>query len=405
MYLFCFDSNLYNLYFYIDDFSFSMVFLSMWLLMLILSINFNSLLKSFFIVYSFLVVLLFFCVSSMIMFFIFFELMLVPLFSFIIFFGNQPERLKAGRWMMMYTLVGSVPFLISLCYLYGNCINNFGLVPVFFSLGGSPFIDHEVYLFFIMGFLIKIPLFLTHSWLPKAHVEAPLEGSMILAGIMLKVGVFGMVRFFVMIPGFFKSNLSFILFCLGLFGCMAVSFFSIMSDDMKMSVAYSSVSHMNFLICGLLSMKFMGIKSCLIIMISHGLCSCLLFLIVTFIYMKVGSRSLLMSKGFFSIYPLGMFINFISWVMNMSVPPFFSFLGELMCFGSSLSVFPMSIFFMLLYILFNSFFSLLNYGYHSHSMSFPLSNVSGFPISFMILSFMLAFPLLFLFFFDFLFLM
>nr|AYC65869.1 NADH dehydrogenase subunit 4 [Falcolipeurus quadripustulatus] len=392
--------NEFHFNFYFDECTFYLILMNLYLVMLITVLDLKTFLKRLLVLLTLTAVLFFFCLSNMLMFFIFFELMLIPLFCIIILYGIQPERVKASRWVILYTMISSAPLLISLLFVIKFIYNHLGMVSEFFSFS-HPSFNNELLLFLLLSFLVKIPMFLLHSWLPKAHVEAPLEGSMILAGVMLKVGLFGLIRMISIMPNlFYKSFLFYSLISISLVGSSLVSWLALSSDDVKMSVAFSSISHMNFVMCGLMSMKIMGLLSCILIMISHALCSCLLFFMVTEIYNKYHSRSILITKGAFSVSPLYVVINFVAWVMNMSVPPFVSFIAEILCFASILSVLPLSLVLIMVYILMNSVYSLFNYGIQSYSfsnMSVKMSNSSVFMLLIFVI---LITPLLMMFFFE-----
>nr|QYC96594.1 NADH dehydrogenase subunit 4 [Falcolipeurus suturalis] len=390
----------FHLYYYIDDCAFYLILMSLFLVMLITVLDFKSFLKRLMILLTLLIVLIFFCVSSLLVFFIFFELMVIPLFCILILYGTQPERIKASRWMVLYTMVSSAPLLISLLFVMEYGYDHSGMIKMFMMISNLSF-NIELLVFLLLSFLVKIPMFFLHSWLPKAHVEAPLEGSMILAGVMLKVGLYGMIRMISIMPNlFYKSSLFYWLMGISLVGSSLISWMALSSDDMKMSVAFSSISHMNFVMCGLMSMKIMGLLSSVLIMISHALCSCLLFFLVTEIYSKCHSRSILISKGTFSMSPLYVLMNFIAWSMNMSIPPFISFTAEILCSASILSILPFSIFLILLYIMLNSIYSLFNYGIQSHSFSYIYIKTNNPSVSSLLISFMFITPLLMMFFFE-----
>nr|YP_010133506.1 NADH dehydrogenase subunit 4 [Campanulotes compar]AYD72939.1 NADH dehydrogenase subunit 4 [Campanulotes compar] len=348
----------------LDDLSFSMVFLTLILMMIVFMSVESGKKKHFFLSLSMSIVVMYFLVKNIFSFFILFEFSLLPIFFLISFWGIQPERLMAVKFMMVYTLVASSPLLFFFIFLSSKGSNLMYLNENFFDSSSK-----WGYLVFLslLAFWVKIPLFFFHSWLPKAHVEASLEGSMILAGVMLKVGMYGMIRVLSFFSYSMLKQVIALFFCIGLIGSLVSVMVAISSDDMKMSVAFSSISHMNFCVASLASMKISSIESWIMVMISHGLSSPMMFFLVTKIYKCSGSRSMLISKGLVSKFPFFQFISFIIWGMNVSVPPSLSFLGEVSMIFSIYSTYSWSMMVVLFYFVFSSFFSMFNYGIQSHS--------------------------------------
>nr|AAX53879.1 NADH dehydrogenase subunit 4 [Campanulotes compar] len=348
----------------LDDLSFSMVFLTLILMMIVFMSVESGKKKHFFLSLSMSIVVMYFLVKNIFSFFILFEFSLLPIFFLISFWGIQPERLMAVKFMMVYTLVASSPLLFFFIFLSSKGSNLMYLNENFFDSSSK-----WGYLVFLslLAFWVKIPLFFFHSWLPKAHVEASLEGSMILAGVMLKVGMYGMIRVLSFFSYSMLKQVIALFFCIGLIGSLVSVMVAISSDDMKMSVAFSSISHMNFCVASLASMKISSIESWIMVMISHGLSSPMMFFLVTKIYKCSGSRKMLISKGLVSKFPFFQFISFIIWGMNVSVPPSLSFLGEVSMIFSIYSTYSWSMMVVLFYFVFSSFFSMFNYGIQSHS--------------------------------------
>nr|YP_010605963.1 NADH dehydrogenase subunit 4 [Anatoecus dentatus]WAN81282.1 NADH dehydrogenase subunit 4 [Anatoecus dentatus] len=325
----------------------------------------NNKLKLFMISMSCLIMILYFMSDSILNLFILFELSLIPMVILIMGFGFQPERLKAGRFMFIYTVVASSSLLISLLKMNNQGLNwlsmfsfNFLNIPIMFNMW--------IIFGLTLAFLVKIPSFLIHFWLPKAHVEAPLEGSMILAGVMLKMGLYGMIRFMTFMFMYFNKYWL-IIISLFIIGSIYSCWMAITADDLKMIVAYSSISHMNFSLVGLMSYLNLGISSCTLIMVSHGFSSSSLFFLVTLLYNNNHSRSSIINKGYISIFPSFSLVMFMGWCLNMASPPSISFLGEvfsMMCLNYMING---MIIMSLMYIIMNSFFSILNYGISSHS--------------------------------------
>nr|UTN43076.1 NADH dehydrogenase subunit 4 [Osculotes curta] len=384
---FFFVENLLSFGLFFDWLSWSMLLLTLFLGSF-LNITFGKNIKKLVLnMISSVVIIFFFLTDSAFLFFLFFELSLLPLFLFVVFWGKQAERLKAAYFLFMFTVVSSAPLFMFVIFFYlHDSLSLFLLKEVKSFLGWVS----------IFAFLVKIPLFFFHSWLPKAHVEAPLEGSMILAGIMLKVGVYGFLRFFLFLEksAFFQNLIFSIAFSGACMSCLV----AMSSDDMKMSVAFSSVSHMNFMFASLLSMKFVAFGASIVVMLCHGLSSPLLFFGVTKLYNMTHSRSLLVSKGVCSKSPFMALLMFLAWSANISPPPFFSFIGELMMIFSLVSFLAWSIVLVLIFFFVNSFFSLVIYGVTTHSSKKLVFKHSSYDFLFSLFSLLVLVLLLFFFF-------
>nr|WNO18596.1 NADH dehydrogenase subunit 4 [Paralepetopsis sp.] len=282
--------------------------------------------------FSFLVVLLnlvltmTFSATGMFWFYVFFELSLIPTLLLILGWGYQPERLQAGMFMLMYTITASLPFLATLFY------NNIPLNKhIIFLLNQNTQLWHYnmFILFSILAFMVKLPVYTTHLWLPKAHVEAPVAGSMILAGILLKLGGFGMIQTFL----FFKTYscmMSTVLMTLGLWGGMITSIVCIRQTDLKALIAYSSVAHMSFVFAGILSMSSWGWSAAFMMMVSHGLCSSAMFCLSNMLYEKIHSRSMLIPKGMLALTPSFALWWFLLCSANIPTPPSITLVSEIL---------------------------------------------------------------------------
>nr|YP_009245635.1 NADH dehydrogenase subunit 4 [Oligolophus tienmushanensis]AIG60116.1 NADH dehydrogenase subunit 4 [Oligolophus tienmushanensis] len=319
-----------SLIFGVDTLSYALVYLTLWIIYLGLLSSWNLSKEGYnfslflFLVCLLMVTLLFtFLTYNAMLFYFFFEASLVPLLMLIIGYGYQPEKLSAGMYMLFYTMFGSLPLLVGLLMMM--------------ELGGLNFFYYNMfsqelysYLFFLIyfAFLIKLPGYLVHLWLPKAHVEAPVFGSMILAGVMLKMGGYGMLRLISLFTGFLVMYGDLILsFFLG--GGVIMSFVCLSQSDLKALVAYSSVGHMSMFLGGLLSLSNYGYMGALLIMLAHGFTSSGLFSIVNMVYERIHTRSLLMIRGLTLVLPSISFLWFILSLSNMAAPPFLNLLGEL----------------------------------------------------------------------------
>nr|YP_009740870.1 NADH dehydrogenase subunit 4 [Bryodemella tuberculata diluta]QID03845.1 NADH dehydrogenase subunit 4 [Angaracris barabensis]QID03884.1 NADH dehydrogenase subunit 4 [Bryodemella tuberculata diluta] len=361
------DLNMIGYFFGIDYFSFMLILLSFWIVSLMItassSIYLFSYHSSFFILLVLLLLVTLYCSFSslsLLSFYIFFESSLVPTMLLILGWGYQPERLQAGIYLIFYTLVASLPLLLVLFKV--NSIFNTLYFPLLFDCGSFYFM---FYIFILFAFLVSMPMFLFHLWLPKAHVEAPISGSMILAGVLLKLGGYGIFRVMKIIS-FLGLSFNYFWLSLSLFGGVIVSFICIRQVDLKSLIAYSSIAHMSMVIGGLMTMNWWGFMGSLSLMVGHGLCSSGLFCLSNIIYERLGSRSLLINSGMINLMPTMSFWWFLLSSSNMAAPPSLNLFGEFSLLNSVISWSP----YMFLLLIFLSFFSavytLYMYSYSQH---------------------------------------
>nr|DAC76917.1 TPA_asm: NADH dehydrogenase subunit 4 [Pseudomyrmex concolor] len=315
----------YSDYINFDKSSYTLVMLTLWILgLMFMSLDKTYSFKECVFIFMLLVLVMFFCSSSLLMMYLFFELSLIPTYLVIVYWGYNPERLSASFYLLIYMLLVSLPFLF---YIYYVLMDFGSLTFCICDLYTFKYVGWWDYLVMTGSFLIKMPIYMFHVWLPKAHVEAPVYGSMILAAILLKMGVLGLYRIILMLK--FDPLFHLVFMSLGLIGGVLVSFLSMIQVDMKSLVAYSSVVHMNLMMAGLLTLFGLGWSSCLMIMVSHGLCSSGLFYMVNMYYDRSSSRLLVLNKGMVSYIPMVSLMWFILCSSNLSFPMSLNFFGEI----------------------------------------------------------------------------
>nr|WOA00246.1 NADH dehydrogenase subunit 4 [Phascolosoma sp. f LL-2023] len=336
-------STLYiNTTFFLDTLAWALILLTLWITILsILASQYIYLTpaKNLFLILSFTLVFsltLCFLAQNMILFYIFFEVALVPTLLLILTWGYQPERLQAGMYMMLYTISASLPLLVSILLLKSsNGHTNFLLITAPLIL--SPPLMKIWSLQLTLAFFVKLPLYVVHLWLPKAHVEAPVAGSMILAGILLKLGVYGLLRFASLFPHILSALSHFIL-PLALIGATITSLICLRQTDFKALIAYSSVGHMGLVAGGLVSNFNWGWQGALAMSIAHGLCSSALFALANMLYTTTQTRSLFLIKGLQTFFPVMTLWWFLFSICNMAAPPSLNLLSEILLMTSVIAL-------------------------------------------------------------------
>ena len=325
----------------------SLVLLSIWLIMLMIiaqkKVNYKKLLLINMIVL--LVRLVFtFNTTNIIIFYFFFEWSLIPIFFIIIGWGYQPERLKASLSLFFYTLFASLPLLISIVII----INWSGSVKLRIIITqGMP---NFLWTITVLAFLVKFPMYFVHLWLPKAHVEAPVSGSIILAGVLLKLGGYGIIRLIRV------TNIRIIssqIIALALIGGGILGVLCIVQRDIKVVIAYSSVVHIALVIAGRLRLTKWGFEGVLIIILAHGVCSSGIFAAANMIYERRHSRRFFFNSGLLNRRAIFRIVWFVLIVANFGGPFTYNLLGEILLILnlSSLAINSLSV------VLFLSFFS------------------------------------------------
>ncbi len=267
-----------------------------------------------------------FCALDLLLFFVFWEAMLIPMYFLIGIWGGE-RRIYATIKFVLYTMAGSALMLVGILALYFQNGNSFDLVQLLAAEG--PF-DHANLLFlaFFIAFAIKVPIFPFHTWLPDAHVEAPTVGSVILAGVLLKMGTYGIVRFCLpLFPQAAADATSWVV-PLAVIGIIYGALVAMVQPDLKKLVAYSSVSHLGFVVLGLFSQSGTGIQGSVLQMINHGLSTGALFLLVGMIYERRHSRMIVDFGGLAKRMPIFATIFLIVTLSSIGLPGLNGFVGE-----------------------------------------------------------------------------
>ena len=269
------------------------------------------------------------------LFYVFFEAMLVPMYLLIGIWGG-PRKLYAAIKFFLYTLVGSVAILLGILYVYFNHhvltgVYTFSIVELYKTAPQiSPAYQFWLFLAFFLGFAIKVPMFPFHTWLPDAHVEAPTAGSVILAGVLLKMGTYGLMR--LSIPFFpamaMDDRMRFWLITLSIVGIIYGALVSLVQKDMKKLVAYSSVSHLGFCTLGIFALNPLGLSGSVLQQINHGISTGALFLVVGILYERRHTREISEYGGISNVMPVYATITLIMFMSSLGLPLLNGFVGE-----------------------------------------------------------------------------
>nr|YP_009330762.1 NADH dehydrogenase subunit 4 [Heosemys grandis]APD79365.1 NADH dehydrogenase subunit 4 [Heosemys grandis] len=328
-----------NCYLGVDQISAPFLILSCWLTPMMIMAGQNNMTteptsrKRTFILITILLqtsLVLAFSTMELIMFFLAFESTLLPTLVIITRWGSQMERLNAGTYFLFYTLIGSLPLLVALLttqtYTGTMSINMLQLSPCPHTM--NPWTYTMWWLALFTAFMIKMPLYGLHLWLPKAHVEAPIAGSMILAAVLLKLGGYGIIRMMMTLALPLKT-LSYPFMMLSLWGVIMTSFICLRQTDLKSLIAYSSVSHMGLVIAATLTRTEWACTGAITLMIAHGLTSSMLFCLANTNYERTNSRTLILARNMQLLLPLMGLWWFSASLTNMALPPTINLMGEL----------------------------------------------------------------------------
>nr|YP_009236673.1 NADH dehydrogenase subunit 4 [Acraea zetes]AMJ17132.1 NADH dehydrogenase subunit 4 [Acraea zetes] len=350
-----------------DMISYGLILLSIWITFLMImaseNLNKNNFFEKLFLfnlIFLMMMLYLTFSTMNLFMFYLFFESSLIPTLMLIMGWGYQPERIQAGMYLLFYTLIASLPLLMGIFFIYQKM--NFMMMYM------MKFFDYDLiflYLSLIMAFLVKMPMYFVHLWLPKAHVEAPVSGSMILAAIMLKLGGYGLLRMMIILQKI-NMKIGYIWVVISLIGGFYISLKCFCQIDMKSLIAYSSVAHMSIVIGGIMTMNYWGYYGSYILMIGHGLCSSGMFCLSNINYERLNSRSLFLNKGMMNFMPTMSLWWFLMLSSNMAAPPSLNLMGEISLINSLVSWSWLSMIMLMLISFFSAGYSLYLYSYTQH---------------------------------------
>jgi NADH-quinone oxidoreductase subunit M len=270
-----------------------------------------------------------FCALDLMLFYIFFEGMLIPMFLIIGIWGGN-NRVYASYKFFLYTLAGSVLLLAAMLYLYFTFDTTYipDLMAQAPSLPGN--VQMWLWLALFASFAVKVPMWPVHTWLPDAHVQAPTAGSVILAGVLLKMGAYGFIRFSLPMLPFASYVLADFVFALSCIAVVYTSLVALMQEDMKKLIAYSSVAHMGFVTLGIFTFNQQGLEGSLVQMISHGVVSGALFLCVGVVYDRLHTRDIDRYGGVAHIMPHYAAVFMLFTMASVGLPATSGFVGEIL---------------------------------------------------------------------------
>ena len=266
-----------------------------------------------------------FCALDLVVFYLFFEGVMIPMFLIIGVWGG-PRRIYAAFKFFLYTLAGSVLMLIAVLTLY--VVVGKTDIPALMQARIDPSLQYWLWLAFFASFAVKVPMWPVHTWLPDAHVEAPTAGSVILAGVLLKMGAYGFLRF--SLPMLPEASLFFqpLIFTLSAVAIIYTSLVALAQEDMKKLIAYSSVAHMGFVTIGIFTVNIQGIEGALFQMLSHGIISSALFLCVGVLYDRIHSRDIASYGGLVHRMPAYALVFMVFTLGALGLPGTSGFIGE-----------------------------------------------------------------------------
>ena len=353
-----------------DILSLNLILLSVFLLLICFlcywNIKYKSIYYFFILNFSLWILLNVFSSLDFFYFFLFFELIVIPMYFLIGIWGSRSRKINASYQLFIYTLFGSIFVFIS---IFDILLSKGNLSFDFFLY--SYFLEKRQFLIWILlfiGFSVKVPIVPFHLWSPEAHVEAPTPGSVILAGILLKLGSYAILRFLLGSFSIICYDLIFFVLIIALFSLTQSSIVALCQIDIKKIIAYSSVAHMNYSLIGLFSQNLLGIAGCYIMIFSHAITSSALFLGIGVLYDRYKTRLIFYYGGLASFMPLFAIIYFIFILSNFGFPGTFNFIGEfLLTYGAlyfSFIIVILTTFSLILSLIYSLFlYNRLFYGY------------------------------------------
>jgi NADH-quinone oxidoreductase subunit M len=278
-----------------------------------------------------------FCALDFIIFYVFFEAVLIPMFLIIGVWGG-PRRVYAAFKFFLYTLLGSVLMLLAILYLWYNAGTTD--IPELFEQAVPRAAQTWIFFAFLASFAVKVPMWPVHTWLPDAHVEAPTAGSVILAGVLLKMGAYGFLRFSLPLLPEASAEFAPLIFVLSVVAVVYTSLVALAQEDMKKLIAYSSVAHMGIVTIGIFTFNQQGLSGALFTMLAHGVVSGALFLCVGVLYDRVHSREILRYGGVAQIMPSYAMVFMLFTMASIGLPGLANFVGEFLVIIGAWAVNP-----------------------------------------------------------------
>lgn len=300
--------------------------------------NIKILLKEYYIIFLLLEFFLLniFCSIDVLFFYVFFECVLIPMFLIIGIWGSRERKILANFYFFIFTLFGSIVMLLGIIYIFDQMGTT-----IYYLLLSISFLKIEqkiLWIAFFLSFAAKVPMIPVHLWLPEAHVEAPTAGSVILAGILLKLGTYGFLRF--SLPFFPNGSLFFLpfLYSLIIIGIICGSLTAIRQTDLKRVIAYTSIAHMNLVLLGLFSFNIIGIEGSIYQSLNHGFIASGLFFLIGIVYDRYKTRIIQYYGGLVIIMPIYIFIFLFFSLANIGLPGTGNFIGEFLIFIGSFRI-------------------------------------------------------------------
>jgi len=321
-----------------------------------------------------IILIICFSVNNLLLFYIIFEGSLIPTLILIILWGHQPERKIAGLYIIMYTVTASLPLLIIILKISAT---NFSYLILIKTLIISEINPYLAWIILIIAFIVKLPIFSIHLWLPKAHVEAPVAGSIVLAAILLKLGGYGLIRINKLVD--YNSSISiiyYIIISIASIGAIITNILCLRQTDLKSLIAYSSVGHIRLLIIGVISNSKIGQYGRLIIILTHGITSSYIFFLSNLLYEKINRRNIILLNGAIRISPYSSLIWIIAISINIALPPRLNILGEIIIIISSFFISKIIIIILIIISFSSARYSLYLYTIINHGHQSKLTNIS-----------------------------